>query len=152
MRKLVEDTLKALEPEIKFSNDALELCLGTIAQESAYGKYRKQLGSGIALGICQIEPETFNDCIDNFLQYRPQLAAKIKQVSEVKLFNANDLYLNDRLSICIMRVKYMRDSKPIPNDLTGWASYWKLVYNTYHGAGKESEFIENYNRYVLNEI
>ncbi len=117
MRQLVEDTLRLMEPEVKYSQNAAELCLGTIAQESAYGKYRKQIGGGPGLGIVQMEPTTFNDCVDNYLQYRPELANKIKQVSGVKYFNASDVENNDKLAICMMRVKYMRDSKPIPNDL-----------------------------------
>ena len=151
MRKLVEDTLKLLDPEIKYTQNAAELCLGTIAQESAYGKYRKQIGGGPGLGIVQMEPETFNDCVDNFLAYRPALANKIKEITRVKLFNAGDLEKNDRLAICFMRVKYMRDSKPIPETLEGWADYWKRVYNSAHGAGKPTEFIYNYKFYVLKE-
>lgn len=148
MRQLVEDTLRLMEPEVKYSQNAAELCLGTIAQESAYGKYRKQIGGGPGLGIVQMEPTTFNDCVDNYLQYRPKLANKIKQVSGVKYFNASDVENNDKLAICMMRVKYMRDSKPIPNDLNGLAAYWKRVYNSIHGAGKESEFIHNYKFFV----
>lgn len=148
MRQLVEDTLRLMEPEVKYSQNAAELCLGTIAQESAYGKYRKQIGGGPGLGIVQMEPTTFNDCVDNYLQYRPELANKIKQVSGVKYFNASDVENNDKLAICMMRVKYMRDSKPIPNDLNGLAAYWKRVYNSIHGAGKESEFIHNYKFFV----
>lgn len=148
MRQLIEDTLRLMEPEVKYSQNAAELCLGTIAQESAYGKYRKQIGGGPGLGIVQMEPTTFNDCVDNYLQYRPELANKIKQVSGVKYFNASDVENNDKLAICMMRVKYMRDSKPIPNDLNGLAAYWKRVYNSIHGAGKESEFIHNYKFFV----
>ena len=151
MRTLVEDTLKELEPEVKYTQQAVELCLGTIAQESAYGKYRKQIGGGPGLGIVQMEPETFNDCVDNYLAFRPKLADKIKEVSGVKYFNAQDVENNDKLAICMMRVKYMRDKVQIPTDLLGWAVYWKRVYNTFHGAGKETEFIHNYKFYVLKE-
>ena len=63
MRKLIEDTLKLLEPEIKYTDDAINLVERTIAQESAYGKYRRQIGGGPALGISQIEPDTFNDLV-----------------------------------------------------------------------------------------
>jgi len=145
MRKLVEDTLKSIN---KYSPDAVNLILGTIAQESAFGKYRKQLGSGIALGICQIEPETFNDCIENYLNFRHELKRKILETCDISDFNSSDLYLNDRLSICIARVKYMRNSEPIPNTLEGYAKYWKKYYNTELGKGKVEEFIENYKLYV----
>lgn len=148
MRQLVETTLKELG---KYTPDAANLILGTIAQESAYGKHRKQLGNGPALGICQIEPETFEDCIKNYINFRHELKQKILEVSGVSAFSVNDLYLNDRLSICIARIKYMRDSKPIPNTIEGYANYWKRVYNSELGAGKPEEFIHNYQKYVLAE-
>lgn len=148
MRTLVEDTLKRMG---KYSPDAVNLILGTIAQESAYGKYRQQLGSGPALGICQIEPATFKDCIDNYLNFRPHLKELILHVCDIPDLKSNYLYLNDRLSICMARVKYMRNDEPIPVTIEGYAAYWKKYYNTLLGKGKEIEFIRNYNLYVLNE-
>lgn len=148
MRQLVEDTLKQLG---KYSPDAVNLILGTIAHESAYGKHRRQLGNGPALGICQIEPNTFNDCVVNYLNFRPELKNKIREICEIEYFNPKDLEFNDKLSICIARVKYGRDSEPIPNTIEGYANYWKRVYNSEYGAGKPEEFIENYHRYVLTE-
>ena len=149
MRTLVEETLRAMG---KYSPDSVNLILGTIAQESAFGKYRKQLGDGPALGICQIEPNTFNDCVQNYINFRPELKKKVLEVSGVDSFNSNDLYLNDRLSICICRVKYMRNSEPIPNTIEGYAQYWKKYYNTIQGKGRPEEFIKNYQRFVLSNI
>ena len=149
MGQLVNEVLKQLEPQIKYSLDAENLVLGTIALESAYGKYRKQLGDGPALGICQIEPATFNDIVLNFLKYKPELSDKIKQISQVSAFNSSDLYLNDRLSICMCRCAYFRQKEAIPNTVEGYAKLWKLRYNTPGGAGTEKEFIENYNKYVV---
>jgi len=148
MRQLVEDTLKQLG---KYTPDVANLILGTIAQESAYGKYRKQLGGGPGLGICQIEPFTFNDCIENYINFRHELKRKILEVSGVSAFSVNDLYLNDRLSICIARIKYMRDSEPIPTTIEGYANYWKRIYNSEKGKGKPEEFIRNYCLYVPND-
>ena len=139
MRQLVNEILNQLDPQIKYSLDAENLVRGTIAQESAYGKYRKQLGSGPALGICQIEPATFNDIVTNFLKYKPELSAKIKQIAQVSAFNSNDLYLNDRLSICMCRCAYFRQKEVIPNTVEGYAILWKLRYNTPGGAGTEKE-------------
>ena len=150
MRTLVEDTLKQLSPEIKYTQDAAELCLGTIAHESLYGKYRKQIG-GPALGITQMEPSTFNDCIENFLKYRPKISDKIRQIAVITEFRAEDLINNDKLAICMMRIKYYRDSNPIPNNLQGWAEYWKRVYNSENGKGKVIEFINHYKFYVLKQ-
>ena len=87
MRTLVEKTLAEFG---YYSPDSANLILGTIAQESAYGKYRKQLGDGPALGICQIEPGTFNDIVTNYLRYRPEITEKIKRVAQVDELKASD--------------------------------------------------------------
>lgn len=48
IKNLITETLTELG---LYSDDARDLLLGTCAQESAFGKYRKQLGGGPALGI-----------------------------------------------------------------------------------------------------
>ena len=149
MRKLVTDTLNELELS---SPNAIELILGTIAQESAYGRYRKQLGDGPALGICQMEPNTFNDIVNNFLKYKPVLKAKILLVSTLEEFDVEQLQFNDKFAICMCRAHYYRVKENIPNDLPGWAYYWKKYYNTILGAGKEEEFINNYNKFVIPDV
>lgn len=147
--KNIEDTLRQLEPEIPFTKESVELLAGTCAQESAYGKYRKQLGGGPALGIFQMEPATFHDCIENFLAYKPGLMAKVIKISGVDRLNPDDLEKNDILATCMCRVRYFRDKRPIPETLLGQAEYWKKIYNTYLGKGKVEEYIKNYDRYVL---
>jgi hypothetical protein len=149
MRKLVEETLKAFG---YYTPDSANLVLGTIAQESAYGKYHRQIGNGPALGIAQMEPNTFNDIVKNFLLYRPYTLDLIKKVCGVTKLKAEDLETNDKLAICMCRVQYLRFKNPIPHDLAGYATLWKLRYNTPLGAGTVEEFILNYNKYVLNDI
>jgi hypothetical protein len=151
MRKLVEDTLKELEPEIKYSQNAVELILGTGAQESAYGKYVRQIGGGPALGKFQMEPETFNDICDNFLKYRPKIKAKIFDICGITDLNPVDLVNNDRLAVCMCRVHYLRPKGAIPDNLLGWAEYWKKNYNTIKGKGTVEEFVYNYKFYVLEQ-
>ncbi|MHC5804382.1 hypothetical protein ACYTX7_09245, partial [Streptococcus pyogenes] len=55
-----------------YSEAADQLILGTIFQESR-AKYLKQLGNGPALGVIQMEPNTYNDIWDNYLKYKPEL-------------------------------------------------------------------------------
>lgn len=148
MRQLVNTTLKQIN---LFSDDAVNLVLGTIAQESEYGKYRRQIGGGPALGICQMEPNTFNDIVNNFLSYRKSLSAMILDTCILTEFNSEDLETNDRLAICMCRVQYLRAKEPIPITLEGCAHLYKLRYNTPLGAATEQEFIDNYNRYVIND-
>ena len=148
MRKLVTDTLEELQLT---SPDALELILGTSAQESHLGVYRRQLGNGPALGICQMEPNTFNDIVNNFLAYKKDLAQRILSISSLESFDVKELENNDKFAICMCRVHYYRVREAIPNNLEGWAYYWKKYYNTPLGKGKEEEFIANYNKYVLQD-
>lgn len=122
--------------------------MGTAAQESHLGKYRKQIGGGPALGIFQMEPTTFHDIVNNYLRYKPELAAKIERVARVSRFKAEDIENNDLLAICMTRVHYLRVKKAIPDNLEGWATYWKRYYNTPLGKGMAEEFIANYKRYV----
>jgi hypothetical protein len=53
LRSLIEETLRALEPEVPYSEPAVELLMMTAAAESALGRYIKQIG-GPARGIFQI--------------------------------------------------------------------------------------------------
>lgn len=148
MRKLVEDTLQKFG---YYSPDAVNLILGTIAQESAYGKYSKQLGNGPALGICQMEPATFKDICINYLKYHPEIEAKIKEVAHVNLLLPDDLVSNDRLAVSMCRVHYLRVKEQMPVTIEGYAAYWKKYYNTVKGKGTEAEFIRNYHLWVMND-
>lgn len=146
----IQTVLHDLDSEIPYSKEAFELLCGTCAQESAFGKYRRQLGGGPALGIFQMEPATFNDCINNYLVYRPDLYNLIGELSgipEVEL-EPKHLETNDILATCMCRVKYLRAKGSIPKDLQGQAEYWKLNYNSYKGKGKVEDYIANYKRYV----
>lgn len=148
MRTLVENTLKEFG---YYSADSANLILGTIAQESAYGKYRKQLGNGPALGIAQMEPATFNDITKNYLKYHLDIVERIKSVCHVNVFSAPDMISNDKLAICMCRVHYLRVKEAIPKNIEGYAKYWKQYYNTIKGKGTETEFIRNYHLFVLND-
>lgn len=145
LRNLITSVLKEIG---LYSSDAVNLLMGTAAQESCLGRYRKQIGGGPALGIFQMEPDTFNDIVQNYLRYRPELTVKIERLAGIARFRAADLENNDLLSTCMARVHYLRVKEPIPPDLEGWARYWKRYYNTMLGKGTEEEFIANYKRLV----
>jgi len=151
MFKLVQDTLQELSPEIKYTLDSAYLVWGTGAHESAGWQYRRQLGAGPAKGFWQMEPFTFYDLVENYLAYRPKLAEKIKKVAGVEEFIAEDLVNNDKLAICMCRVKYLQVKEAIPRDLEGWARYYKKYYNTPLGKATEEDFINNYEEYSLRE-
>ena len=140
LRNLITSVLKELNLH---SDNAVNLLMGTAAQESHLGKYRKQMGGGPALGIFQMEPATFNDIVNNYLRYKPELAARIERVARISRFKAEDIENNDLLAICMARVHYHRGREAIPSDLDGWARYWKRCFNTTLGKGTETGSIAN---------
>ena len=148
MRTLVNSVLCSLKPEIKYSLHAENLVLGTGAQESAYGKYTKQIGGGPALGKFQMESETHNDIWKNFLKYKPRLARLILEISGLSEPDFKALETNDIYACAMCRVHYFRVKEPIPTTLNGYAYYWKQYYNTPKGKGTIPEFINNYLKYV----
>lgn len=143
---LIIDTLS------KFDNlyipEAVNLLMGTAAQESHLGRYIKQLGSGPALGIFQMEPATFRDIIDNYLAYKPALMAEVLKVCNVQYLEPECLMYNLRVAIVFCRLHYLRKPGRIPNTIEGMAAYWKKHYNTYLGKGTEEEFVLNYKKFV----
>ena len=94
-----------------------------------------------------MEPETHNDIWENFLKYQAKLAGCVKQlltsVNDDKLI---ELEVNDKYACAMARVHYLRVSAPLPQtrDVAGMAAYWKKYYNTWSGAGKESEYIRRW--------
>ena len=146
LRDLIERTLRGIN---KYSPEAVNLLMGTCAQESRLGVYIKQLSSGPALGVFQMEPFTFNDIVNCYLAFNESLAQKIKNECDVSIFKSEALEYNLKLAICFTRVHYLRFPEPLPNDLDGMARIWKKRYNTILGAGSEEEFIKNYERYLL---
>lgn len=146
LKDLIERTLFKIGLQ---SEPAVCLLMGTAAQESNLGEYIRQVGGGPALGVFQMEPETFKDIVTNYLQYKPELAKNIMSAAGINAFRSEYLEYNLVLAICMCRVHYLRVSEAIPGDLTGWANYWKEYYNTCKGKGTAGEFVENYKRYVL---
>ena len=147
MKTLITETLKYIGC---YSEDAVNLLLGTMAQESAFGKYRRQLGNGPALGVFQMEPRTHDDIVKNFLSYHKDLGKKILEISGLAQFSPMQLEGNDRYAISMARMQYWRFPDRMPHDIQGYAMLWKSRYNTPLGAGTVEEYVKNYHKYVLN--
>lgn len=147
IRRLIIETLKEIN---LYSDEAVELLMGTCAQESGMGKHRKQLGGGPALGIFQMEPFTYLDCYTNFLKYKTDLLEKILKVSRLDRYpDAGEMINNDVFAACMARVRYLRAPGAIPKTLEKQAAYWKQHYNTPKGKGTVEEYIKNYKKYCL---
>ena len=147
--QLIHDTLADLDPAL-CSRSAVNLLLGTAAQESLFGTYLKQI-KGPALGVFQMEPMTEIDIWDHYLAYRPHLKNMVVKTTGVK--HPDDYHLRGNLlyQIAMARVHYFRVPEPLPDadDVQALAEYWKRFYNTHLGLGNAREFVKNYRWYVM---
>lgn len=143
----LRQTIKAtLTPLSLWSPAAEELLMATAAQESLLGRYRTQGGGGPALGIFQMEPNTFHDICVNYLAYHPVLDAKIKALTPGSRADVSDLINNDPFAVAMARVHYLRVPHPMPNenDLAALWHYYKVYYNSVLGAATQDEFYRHY--------
>lgn len=125
---------------VLLSDSAVNLLLGTAAQESAFGKYTRQLGGGPAVGVFQMEPKTFD-------WLSAKYAKKFKWLADCV---ADEMADDICLAIIMCRLRYYVDPLPLlaADDIEGLAKAWKKIYNSELGKGKPEQFIENYNLYV----
>jgi len=132
-----------------YSPAAVNLLLGTAAQESRFGTYLQQI-SGPALGVFQMEPATEIDTWQNFLCYRPKLSNLVARCTLISSSNPEALVWNLAYSVAMARIRYYRSPIALPDadDVESLAVYWKRVYNTLQGKGTAEEFVKNYQQYV----
>lgn len=132
---------------------AVNMVTGTILSESYSGgvTHLKQMNNGVAVGIGQMEPATYNDIFKNFLSSsrRSDLLQRIKNIAGNFWLDSNglpscgNLIGNLYFSAAMTRVFYLRISKPLPNygDAEEMAKYYKQYYNTPLGKAKIEEKI-----------
>lgn len=137
-RNLIIRTLQHW-PEL-ISDNAIELLLGTAAQESAFGTHIRQIGGGPGLGVMQVEPNTFE-----------WLRGKYGSQYGFEDRKAEELEWDLRLSILIARLRYRVVQEPLPNgeDVKAMAAYWNKYYNCNPDYGTDQEFIDNYRKHVV---
>lgn len=136
-----------------WSPAAEELLLGTAAQESHLGYYRRQV-NGPARGIYQMEPETERSLWIDSIAFRPALAVTINHVCGISQPYPPALEFNLAYQTIMARLRYylwVKEPIPAADNLRGQAAYWKRNYNTAEGAGTVSEYLSNYRKYVLCE-
>lgn len=162
---IIEPTLKELDLSLNklnlYSKSAVNLLLGTCAQESLMGYYLHQI-KGPALGIYQMEPATHDDIWNNYLKYNQALETKLRCIAYY--FNYNPptsakpapslLVYSLRYATAMCRVHYLRVSEALPeaDDVLALANYWKKYYNTEKGKGTVTDFIHNYNKFKINDL
>jgi hypothetical protein len=151
-RSLIERVLRRINMH---SEAAVNLLMGTAAQESQFGTYLRQLNGGPAVGVFQMEPDTMMDIWQNYLRNRLQLADDVFFATRMVWFDTppdtDIMEYNLAYAIIMARLHYRRVPEPLPeaDDIKGLARYWKKYYNTPKGAGTEAEFVRNYKKYVI---
>lgn len=140
--EVIDPTLKLLD---LYSPASSNLLLGTALVESRL-IHRKQIGGGPARGLFQIEKATFNDVYGRFLKLKPRLLARVNE-----LLTSGDPWAqvetNDRFACAIARVRYLYDSKPLPDadDIEALAAVWVKTYNA-GGKGTVEKFVKAWER------
>ena len=151
-----EIIIPALKTYDLYSEAAVNLLLGTCAQESRMGYYLKQI-KGPALGIYQMEPATELDVFDNVASRYENRKFKWDNFSIIDNFHDphKDVFKDKLISsldyaTLICRLQYWRFPEALPkaDDIEGLAKYWKKYYNTVRGKGHVDDFIKAFETHV----
>lgn len=146
MRKyIIRPVLKHMS---MYSQAAENLVIGTASHESLI-YHLKQGGNGPALGIYQIEPNTYQDLKHNYLIHRHHIYAKLAELDMMADHYDNgidNLIGNLYYATAVCRLIYYRRPEPLPkaNDIEALANYWKDHYNTYLGKGRVEDWVRHY--------
>jgi hypothetical protein len=113
-----------------WTQDAEDLVMGTGMQESRF-VYLKQV-VGPALGLWQMEPNTYNDIWRNFILNKPSLASSLSTVtlmSPGQIPPPDTMTWNLRFAAAMCRIHYYRTPAPVPKDAMEAAVTYKKYYN-----------------------
>lgn len=163
---VVRPTLSYLDPDIPYSEDAVELILMTYVHEGIVGNttYLKQK-NGPALSPFQMESVTYHDHWDNFLAYRPPLEDKLDKMLPQdgpvppEKGMPLDLVTNLAFAVAMVRVHYYRVPEALPKRkaikhpdqkddwINAMAKYAKKYYNTELGKATWQDYAKAYKKY-----
>jgi hypothetical protein len=147
---VVIPTLKYLDSEIPYSEEAVDLLMMTCAHESRGGTYLRQkgmTGTEGAFGVYQMEVITHDDIHHSYLRYRGGLAECVSGLSNMGEWGG--LISNLEYATAMARVHYWRVAEALPNkDDTRYMSklgiYAKTHYNTHLGIATSSRYVTDY--------
>ena len=129
-----------------YSRAAEELVLGTAITESRL-RYIKQIGGGPAMGIYQMEPNTFRDIKANYLSYNDDLYEMIESLRDRRdSTQEEELCYNLAYATAMCRAHYRRQPAKLPErgNAVAQATYWKQYYNTHYGSGSIDHATEHF--------
>lgn len=132
------------------SQAAVNLLLGTAAQESYMGTYLTQLNNGPARGIFQVEQPTHDWVLEWGKKHFSHFIHRLKEFEVRELSREENMLGNLFYATAIARLNYWRIPQALPSehDVRGLANYYKTHWNTHLGKATVTEFIANYERFV----
>lgn len=137
---------------ISYTDDAMELLVFTCAVESDGGTYLKQI-KGPAVGIYQMEPDTYNDLWHNYIFNKPYLISILTSNFNIPSMPSYGHMIYDlRFATAMARIFYKRIEEEIPSckDVNAIWDYYKKYYNTPKGKATKDESISKYKRFINN--
>lgn len=147
LRGLIRETLRHLEPEIPYSEAAVELLMLTAAQETQLGKYLVQL-KGPARGIYQVEPPSERAVLATLELRHPAIYKKLMAlnlpIDGQGTKEDRDIIFNFAYATALARCYYWLKPGPIPKSPGDQAAYYKKHWNTYLGKATEAEALSAY--------
>lgn len=134
-----------------YSDEAINLLLGTAAVETQLGRYIVQPDGRLfegGIGIYQCDIPTYNDIWTRYIAASAAMKARIQLYVGYSLKPPAQRLASDLiLATIICRLHYIRVSQalPVATDIVGMAAYWKKWYRP---DGTIDEFVKNYREYV----
>lgn len=144
---IVQSTLKDM---LMYSPEAEEILVFTCAAESLGGTYLRQ-AFGPALGIYQMEPQTYTDIWENYLKLKPNLCTILYSNFNINFMPSPDRLIYDlRFATAMCRIFYRRISEPLPpaNNIDGLWYYYKKYYNTVKGKAEKKDCVLKYHAFL----
>lgn len=129
-----------------WSKAADYLVLGTALTESTInGETWLHQNGGPAIGPWQMEPNTYEDIWNNWLDFNSDVKAKVTSLMCIggPVKGAEQMRGNLFFATAMTRILYRRVKAPLPAyyDIEGLAHYWKKYYNTVLGKGNPEVFV-----------
>jgi len=138
----------ALQDLSMYSEGAVDLMMFTCAVESDGGTYFHQL-NGPALGIYQMEPETYNDIWQNYIKHNSRILMIMLSNFDCHGMPSEDRMVYDlRFATAMCRLHYSRHAEIIPNNTEQIWEYYKKYYNTEKGAAVKTEALGKYYKFL----
>lgn len=144
---IIEPVLSKLKV---YSKNAEELLVFTCAAESLGGTLLQQV-KGPALGIYQMEPNTYTDIWVNYIHARNNLATLMSLHYGCNRIPPVERLIYDlHFATAMTRIHYLRmpGNLPEPKDIEGIWEYYKKYYNTEKGKAKKEDSIKKYEQFI----